>query len=149
MIRNKENSSEHSSLLAAGPNSQKSQLANQISITAADSVEKMTGHSNMVVGATSQVCSESASSSKSQLSFAAHITYSTPEDASLAILALDKFMFDGRKIRASYGRTKFCKYFLQNTICPDRKNCPYLHKDCKEEEILTPDDMNRKEELFS
>jgi len=95
------------------------------------------------------MCSESASSNKSQLSFAAHITYSTPEDASLAILALDKFIFDGRKIRASYGRTKFCKYFLQQTICPDRKNCPYLHKDCKEDEILTPEDMNRKEELFS
>ena len=67
---------------------------------------------NSIAGAQSVLCSESVSSSKSQLSFAAHITYSTPEDASLAILALDKFTFDGRKIRASYGRTKFCKYFL-------------------------------------
>lgn len=91
---------------------------------------------------------ESSSSTKSVLSYAAHITYSTPEDASLAILALDKHVFDGRKIRASFGRTKFCKYFLQNAACPARSSCPYLHKDCKEQDILTPEDMLRKEELF-
>ena len=57
---------------------------------------------------------ESASSqqSKGLLSFAAHITFSTPEEASLAILALDKHIYDSRKIRASFGRTKFCKFFL-------------------------------------
>jgi CCR4-NOT transcription complex subunit 4 len=75
---------------------------------------------------------ESSSSTKSLLSFAAHITFSTPEEASLAILALDKHVFDSRKIRASFGRTKFCKFFLQNTECPERASCPYLHKDCKE-----------------
>lgn len=94
------------------------------------------------------VGAESSSSTKSVLSYAAHITYSTPEDASLAILALDKHVFDGRKIRASFGRTKFCKYFLQNATCPARASCPYLHKDCKEQDILTPEDMLRKEELF-
>jgi len=136
MIRNKDNSSEQESLLAAPSGNQ--QLTNQITAQG----------TSVGAVATAGVCGESTSSSKSQLSYAAHITYSTPEDASLAILALDKFVFDGRKIRASYGRTKFCKYFLQNTVCPDRKNCPYLHKDCKEQDILTPDDMQRKEELF-
>ena len=33
--------------------------------------------------------------------------------------------------------------------CSDRKNCPYLHKDCKEEDILTPENMQKKEELFN
>jgi len=92
---------------------------------------------------------DSTSSSKSGISFAAHITFLTPEDASLTILALDKYVHDGRKIRASYGRTKFCKFYIQNIKCPDRKNCPYLHKDCREEDILTPEDMLRKDELFS
>ena len=56
--------------------------------------------------------SASSLSSKNLLSFAAHITFSTPEEASLAILALDKHVYDSRKIRASFGRTKFCKFFL-------------------------------------
>jgi len=56
--------------------------------------------------------SKSTSSSKSQVSYAAYITYSSPEDASLAILALDQYTYDGRLIRASYGRTKYCKFFL-------------------------------------
>lgn len=96
----------------------------------------------------SSIGDESSSSTKSLLSFAAHITFSTPEEASLAILALDKHVYDSRKIRASFGRTKFCKFFLQNTECPERASCPYLHKDCREHEILTPEDLLKKEELF-
>ena len=46
------------------------------------------------------------------MTYAAHITFSKPDEASIAILALDKFVFEGRKIRASYGRTKFCRYFI-------------------------------------
>jgi CCR4-NOT transcription complex subunit 4 len=83
---------------------------------------------------------ESDSDSTKLPSFAAHITYATPEEASLAILALDKHVFDGRKIRASFGRTKFCKFFLQSIACQQRDECPYLHKDVKECDILTPDD---------
>lgn len=37
---------------------------------------------------------ESTSSTKSQISYAAYITFSSPQDASLAILALDQCVFD-------------------------------------------------------
>ena len=59
--------------------------------------------------------SHSTSSNKSQISYAGYITFSTPQEASLAILALDQFTFDGRLIRASYGRTKYCKFYLKKT----------------------------------
>lgn len=78
-------------------------------------------------------------------SFAAHITYATPEEASLAILALDNHVFEGRKIKASFGRTKFCKYFLQSISCPVRNDCPYLHKDVKECDVLTPEDQIKED----
>ena len=89
---------------------------------------------------------ETDSDSSKLPSYGAHITYATPEEASLAILALDKHVFDGRKIRASFGRTKFCKYFLQSLSCPQRDACPYLHKDVKECDVLTPDDMQAKDD---
>lgn len=86
---------------------------------------------------------ESTSSNKSQISYAAYITYTSPQDASLAIMALDQHIYDGRLIRASYGRTKYCKFFLKNHSCP-KKDCPYKHKESKEEDILTLDDMQKK-----
>jgi len=61
---------------------------------------------------------ESTSSTKSQISYAAYITYTLPQDASLAIMTLDQHMFDARMIRASYGRTKYCKNFLKKQRCP-------------------------------
>ena len=91
---------------------------------------------------------ETDSDSSKTPTHAAHITYSTPEEASLAILALDKHIFEGCKIRASFGRTKFCKYFLQNIDCPQRDQCPYQHKDAKECDIITPDNMEAKEDLM-
>jgi hypothetical protein len=62
-------------------------------------------------------------------------------------MALDQHMYDARTIRASYGRTKYCKFFLKSQGCP-KKDCPYKHNECKESDILTPDDMQKKA-LFS
>ena len=39
-------------------------------------------------------------------SYSAYITYSTPQEASLAILALDNVVLDRHLIRASFGTTK-------------------------------------------
>lgn len=58
-------------------------------------------------------------------------------------MALDQSMFEQRLIRASYGRTKYCKFFLKNSKCPN-KECPYKHSESKEQDILTPDDMQKK-----
>lgn len=47
--------------------------------------------------------------------YSAYITYSHPKEASIAILAIDQHVFDNRLMRASFGRTKYCKFFLKNT----------------------------------
>jgi len=39
-------------------------------------------------------------------SYSAYVTYSSPEEASLAILSLDNTIVDNHLIRASYGTTK-------------------------------------------
>jgi CCR4-NOT transcription complex subunit 4 len=59
-------------------------------------------------------------------SFSAYVTFSQVNEASLAILALDELEFDGRIIKASYGMTKYCSYFIKNTPCPN-SDCLYLH----------------------
>ena len=54
----------------------------------------------------------------------AYITYSTPQEASVAILCVDQFTYDQRQIRCSFGRTKYCKYYLRGQQCLN-KECPY------------------------
>ena len=59
-------------------------------------------------------------------SFSAYVTFSHVNEASFAILALDEFEFDNRSIKASYGMTKYCSYFIKNMSCQN-SDCLYLH----------------------
>lgn len=68
-------------------------------------------------------------------SYSAYITYSTPEECALAILALDNALIDGHLLRASYGTTKYCANFLKSTECHN-KDCLYLHSYADENEIV-------------
>jgi len=77
------------------------------------------------------------------LCFSAYINYASEREASLAILAVDQFVFDGRLLHASFGRTKYCRFFLKGTNCLNHE-CPYLHKEAHPENLLTQEDMNKK-----
>jgi hypothetical protein len=79
-------------------------------------------------------------------SYSAFISYSNPQEASIGILAVDQFSYEGRVIKASFGRTKYCKFFLKSTPCLN-KECPYQHEMCDQSEILTQDDM-QKSQIF-
>jgi len=71
---------------------------------------------------------EKAFQSENQgLCYSAYLTYSSAREASIAILAIDQHVFDGRLMHASYGRTKYCRFFLKGTNCLNT-DCPYLHK---------------------
>ncbi len=59
-------------------------------------------------------------------SFSAYVTFAHVNEASIAILALDEFELDDRIIKASYGMTKYCSYFIKSTPCPNA-DCLYLH----------------------
>ena len=47
----------------------------------------------------------------------AYITYEQDFSAGLALLAIDRYQFENDVIKASFGMTKYCKYFLQGKVC--------------------------------
>ncbi|KAI9304184.1 RING/Ubox like zinc-binding domain-containing protein [Cunninghamella echinulata] len=56
-----------------------------------------------------------------------YVTYARKEDAAKAIEGINGAVCDGKSVRASYGTTKYCTYFLRNMPCPN-PNCMYLHE---------------------
>ena len=45
-------------------------------------------------------------------SYSAYITFASPRDSAVAILSIDSHIHDERMIRASFGTSKFCQFFL-------------------------------------
>jgi len=80
-------------------------------------------------------------------SFSAYITYSKPSEASIAILSLDDTIVDGHLIRASFGTTKYCQFYLKHIQC-NNKDCVYLHRKAKENEIIKRNELNYNKVLF-
>ena len=60
-------------------------------------------------------------------SFSAYVTFSKPSEASIAILSLDETMIDNHLVRASFGTTKYCSFFLKGRECTN-KECLFLHR---------------------
>ena len=59
--------------------------------------------------------------------YSAYITYSNKLEAAIAILWIDSLLIEGKIIRAFYGTTKYCNYFLNNKVCPNSDKCGFLH----------------------
>ena len=77
-------------------------------------------------------------------SHSAYITFSKPTEASIAILAVDGMVIGGQCIRATYGSTRFCAFYLKGKECTN-KECLYLHSEASEyDEIMDKDDVNKK-----
>ena len=68
--------------------------------------------------------------------FSVYITYSNEKEASFAILAVDSLLIEGKLIRAFFGTTKYCNYFLNNAFCPNEEKCMYLHQIVKDKDII-------------
>ncbi|ORY97502.1 hypothetical protein BCR43DRAFT_472648 [Syncephalastrum racemosum] len=56
-----------------------------------------------------------------------YVTFARKEDAARAIADINGSNHDGRSVRASYGTTKYCTYYLRHMACPN-PNCMYLHE---------------------
>ena len=67
------------------------------------------------------------SSGSNPPSASAYITFVRKEDAARAIEYVDGSVYDGRVIRATYGTTKYCSYFLRGLTCQN-PGCMYLHE---------------------
>ena len=68
-------------------------------------------------------------------SYSAYISYTTAQEASIAILSIDNIEADYHVLRASFGTTKYCTFFLKNLDCPN-KDCLYLHSMADDEDII-------------
>jgi RNA recognition motif-containing protein len=69
-----------------------------------------------------------------------YITYARKEDATKAIEAVDSSICDGRVIRATYGTTKYCSYYLRNQPCQNTL-CQYLHEPGEEADAYAAYDI--------
>eukprot|EP01053_Blabericola_migrator_P005204 Blabericola_migrator_1__5203@NODE_267_length_10594_cov_56_602451_g223_i0_p2_GENE_NODE_267_length_10594_cov_56_602451_g223_i0NODE_267_length_10594_cov_56_602451_g223_i0_p2_ORF_typecomplete_len510_score65_03RRM_1/PF00076_22/3_8e08zfRING_4/PF14570_6/3_8e07RRM_5/PF13893_6/0_064Nup35_RRM_2/PF14605_6/0_19DUF3408/PF11888_8/0_24DUF4831/PF16115_5/0_18ProkRING_4/PF14447_6/0_33zfC3HC4_3/PF13920_6/0_14zfC3HC4_3/PF13920_6/1_8e04_NODE_267_length_10594_cov_56_602451_g223_i061937722 len=78
-------------------------------------------------------------------SCALYVTYSIPDEAKAAIMDLDESLFEGRRLKASYGTTKYCSNFLRKAKCQNRQ-CFYLHERGADEDSFTVAEMNQVKE---
>ena len=78
---------------------------------------------------------------KNDTTYSAYVSYSTQEEASLALLAIDNCVVDGHVIRGSFGTTKYCTFFLKGIECAN-KECLYLHEFVDEEDTILKDEIS-------
>jgi hypothetical protein len=70
----------------------------------------------------------------------AYITFARKEDAYRCIKAIDSTWLDGKLLRASFGTTKYCAYFLRGIPCTN-PDCMYLHDYGDEEDTFNKEDI--------
>ncbi|KAF4042836.1 RNA recognition motif-containing protein [Phytophthora infestans] len=70
----------------------------------------------------------------------AYITFANKEDALCCIVAIDGYYLDGSQLRASFGTTKYCNFFLRNMQC-NNPDCLYLHELGDEDDSFTKEEM--------
>ena len=80
--------------------------------------------------------SSKTNSETNKKTFSIYITYSNEREASFAILAVDSLLIEGKLIRAFFGTTKYCNYFLNNSPCPNEDKCMFLHKLVRDKDII-------------
>eukprot|EP01103_Thecamoeba_quadrilineata_P001907 TRINITY_DN1176_c0_g2_i1.p1 TRINITY_DN1176_c0_g2~~TRINITY_DN1176_c0_g2_i1.p1 ORF type:complete len:1379 (-),score=276.34 TRINITY_DN1176_c0_g2_i1:26-4132(-) len=80
-------------------------------------------------------------------SVSAYITYSRRDDALAAINSVDGFNLENRVLRASFGTTKYCTYFLKNVPCTN-PDCMYLHELGGDRDSFTKEDMANGKQHF-
>ena len=80
------------------------------------------------------------------VSYSVYVTFTTEEACAKCIKAVDGFVYDSREMKASYGTTKYCSYFLKDARCP-KPDCLYLHKLGSDEETFTREDIQHQKHL--
>lgn len=80
-------------------------------------------------------------------SYSAYVTYAYPYEASIAILSLDNTVINNNLIRASFGTTKYCSFFLKRIECIN-KDCLFLHRKACDSDIIKREDLNINKNIF-
>ncbi|TPX43171.1 hypothetical protein SeLEV6574_g05208 [Synchytrium endobioticum] len=71
-----------------------------------------------------------------------YIMYAKKEDAAKALMSVDMTVWDGRSLRATYGTTKYCTYYLKNLPCSNI-NCQNMHEPAEEAEAWAKEEVVR------
>ena len=74
--------------------------------------------------------------------YSLYVTYSNELEAALAILCIDSLIIQGKIIRAFFGTTKYCNYFLDNEECPNFYRCIFLHQYINNNDIIINNNNN-------
>ena len=74
-------------------------------------------------------------------SASAYITFTRNDDAARAIECVDGSVYDERVLRATYGTTKYCSFFLRGLQCSNSE-CLYLHELGEEICSFTKEQLN-------
>lgn len=77
----------------------------------------------------------------------AYITYKDELSACLAIAGLDKYIYKGKRLEASYGTNKFCRYYLNDQPCRNR-NCNFIHYEVKKGDIFLKHENLENKTIF-
>ena len=80
-------------------------------------------------------------------SYSAYLTFNSARESAIAILSVDQFVLNDRMIRASFGTSKFCQFFLSGQRCSN-KDCLYLHELRADLEVYTKEDMQNNKFIF-
>lgn len=80
-------------------------------------------------------------------SYSAYITYQFEQDAVDCIRDVDGCLFENRNLRAAFGTTKYCSFFLRGLKCT-KQDCFYLHALGAEEDSFTKDEMVASRNIF-
>lgn len=79
-----------------------------------------------------------SNNNSSGLSYSAYINYSSNIEAALAILSIDSCVLNNKVIKAAFGTTKYCSYYLKKQSCPI-KDCVYMHTVSDKTDIISKD----------
>ncbi len=83
----------------------------------------------------------------SNTTYSAYITYSSFEEASLALLTIDNNFYEGHLLRTSYGTTKYCNCFIKGIECIN-KDCLYMHQWATESDMIFKEDICSNKQIF-
>eukprot|EP00914_Ancora_sagittata_P025393 GHVO01050448.1.p1 GENE.GHVO01050448.1~~GHVO01050448.1.p1 ORF type:complete len:572 (+),score=68.34 GHVO01050448.1:55-1770(+) len=81
-------------------------------------------------------------------SFSAYITYADENAAAEAVKEVSGAVYENRQVRASFGTTKYCSFFLRGLQCTN-SDCFYLHELGPEKDSFTKEEMCSSKHTFT
>lgn len=81
------------------------------------------------------------------MSVSAYITFRNNEDAVECIYSLENFVLEGNQLKASFGTTKYCSFFLRGQKCTN-PDCMYLHHSGEKSDSFSKDEITGSSSRF-